>query len=73
MVASRSIIVGSGLVALAATLGCGASRAQSIDALYEQEMQTNLAALSEQRRKSRLGDVQLIVTVGQTEELEMSG
>ena len=34
MMASRSIIVG--LVALASTLGCGASRAQSIEALYEQ-------------------------------------
>src|SRR3982074_3721971 len=33
MLASRSIIVGSGLVALA--LGCGASRAESLDELYE--------------------------------------
>ena len=36
MVASRSIVVGSGLVTLAATLGCGASRAESIDELYQQ-------------------------------------
>jgi ABC-type Fe3+ transport system substrate-binding protein len=36
MVASRSIVVGSGLITLAATLGCGASRAQSIDELYQQ-------------------------------------
>src|ERR1700704_6486261 len=34
MLASRSIIVGSGLVALA--LGCGASRGESLDELYEQ-------------------------------------